>query len=105
MADHFTTEESTFTTPDNHPLYTKTWRPTSTPLHARLIFIHGFSDHINFQGPLFPILAQHGIVTYAFDQRGWGRSARTPAEKGKSGPTTQVLRDINDFVLHALAIS
>ncbi|KAF2769932.1 alpha/beta-hydrolase [Teratosphaeria nubilosa] len=105
MADHFTTEESTFITPDKHSLYTKTWRPTSQPLKARLIFIHGFSDHINFQGPLFPILAQNGIVTYSFDQRGWGRSVHTPAEKGKSGPTTQVLQDINDFVVQALAIS
>lgn len=104
MAVQYTTEEGTLATPDCHTLYTKTWRPAaSVPLRARLIFIHGFSDHVNFQGPLFPTLARHGIIAYAFDQRGWGRSVHAPAEKGKTGPTEQVMADITAFVQHVLA--
>src|SRR5436190_14502002 len=57
---------------------------------ARLVFIHGFSDHINAYGILFPTLATLGISTYGFDQRGWGRSVHSPSEKGLTGPTSLV---------------
>src|SRR5579871_4355326 len=72
---------------------------------ARLIFIHGFSDHINAYGILFPTLATLGISTYGFDQRGWGRSVHSPSEKGNSGPTTLVLSDITSFIKSVLASS
>jgi acylglycerol lipase len=106
-SENYTTEEGSFKAPkDGYELYTKTWRPISSiPAKARLIFIHGFSDHVNFQGPLFPLLAEKGIITYTFDQRGWGRSFHKPAEKGKTGPTEQVMKDINDFITSTLDLS
>lgn len=93
------THESTLTLSDGHSLYTKTWSP-STPPKAILIFIHGFSDHSNFYGILFPTLAAQHIKVYACDQRGWGRSVRSPKEKGLTGGTKQVVSDMTEFIRH-----
>ncbi|EDN97581.1 hypothetical protein SS1G_12434 [Sclerotinia sclerotiorum 1980 UF-70] len=78
-------------------LYTKTWKPDAPP-KALLIFIHGFSDHINRYYILFPTLASRGIEVRAFDQRGWGRSVTKPSEKGLTGPTSLVISDIVSFI-------
>ncbi|KAH7362904.1 alpha/beta hydrolase [Plectosphaerella cucumerina] len=78
-------------------LYTKTWTPQG-PVKAKLIFIHGFSDHINRYYELFPSLAAQGIQTFGFDQRGWGRSVRQPSDKGLTGSTALVLSDIAAFI-------
>lgn len=67
------------------------------PARAKLIVIHGFSDHVNNYVEFFPTLAERGIAVYGFDQRGWGRSVKKPADKGKSGPTATVLGDIVAF--------
>lgn len=96
--DDVRTTESTLQTPDNVVLYTKTWHSTLSPTKARLVFLHGFSDHCNFYDPLFEILATHGITTYSFDQRGWGRSVHSKAERGLTGSTAQVLADITHFI-------
>lgn len=60
--------EGWHTTDDGRKLYTKTWT-TDGPAQARLVFIHGFSDHINTYGNFFPYLASKGIEVYSFDQR------------------------------------
>lgn len=91
-----TTEEGWLSTPDGHKLYTKTWKASSPK--ARLVFIHGFSDHCNTQDILFPTLAQQGIEVFTFDQRGWGRSVHEPKHKGLTGPTAKVMSDITTFV-------
>ncbi|TGO14597.1 hypothetical protein BTUL_0051g00630 [Botrytis tulipae] len=78
-------------------LYTKTWKPNAPPV-AKLIFIHGFSDHIHRYYILFPTLASRGIEVHAFDQRGWGRSVTKPSEKGLTGPTSLVISDIVSFI-------
>ncbi|SMY23483.1 unnamed protein product [Zymoseptoria tritici ST99CH_1A5] len=95
-----TSTSGTFTTPDGHSLYTLTYAPpSSTPPIARLIHLHGFSDHAHQHAQFFQYLAStHAIKVYAFDQRGWGRSVHTPKEKGLSGPTSQVMEDITSFV-------
>ncbi|KAF2790319.1 alpha/beta-hydrolase [Melanomma pulvis-pyrius CBS 109.77] len=91
------TEESWHPVEDGKKLYTKTWR-TAGPAKARLVFIHGFSDHCNTYNTFFPTLASKGIEVYTFDQRGWGRSVQKPSEKGNTGPTTRVLEDITSFI-------
>ena len=91
------TEEGSLALPDTQKLYTKTWLPLQTP-KARLVFVHGFSDHCNRYGILFQTLAQQDIKVYSFDQRGWGRSVQAPAQKGLSGPTSQVLQDITTMI-------
>ncbi|RFU25303.1 Acylglycerol lipase/Carboxylesterase, partial [Scytalidium lignicola] len=78
-------------------LYTKSWLPDGPP-KAKVIFVHGYSDHINRYYELFPTLASRGIEVHGFDQRGWGRSVRKPSEKGLTGPTSQVISDIVSFI-------
>jgi acylglycerol lipase len=90
--------EGTHTLADGHELYTLTWSPSSTPT-ARLVFLHGFSDTTNQHSFLFQSLASnHNIKTYAFDQRGWGRSVHAPNQKGLSGGTQQIMDDITHFI-------
>ncbi|TKA76751.1 hypothetical protein B0A55_03647 [Friedmanniomyces simplex] len=92
------TVEGWLTTPDSRKLYTKTWQAITDPPKARLAVVHGFSDHCNTYGILFPTLAQQGISVYSFDQRGWGRSVHEPAQKGRTGPTRLVMEDITTFI-------
>lgn len=72
-------------------------QPDGTP-KAKLIMIHGFSDHMGRYYDLFPTLARAGIAVYGLDQRGWGRSVTKPAQRGLTGPTSQVLADIAAFI-------
>ncbi|CAK7226542.1 hypothetical protein SBRCBS47491_006266 [Sporothrix bragantina] len=88
--------EGTFTV-DGQELYTKTWLPDGTPV-AKLIIVHGFSDHVNLYVDFFPTLAGRGIAVYGFDQRGWGRSVKKSSDKGRTGPTTTVISDIVAFI-------
>ncbi|KAI9737700.1 MAG: hypothetical protein M1818_005704 [Claussenomyces sp. TS43310] len=85
--------EDQFKLPDGVELYRKTWHPVDAPI-AKLIFIHGFSDHINRYYSLFPSLAARGILCVGIDQRGWGRSVHQPSERGNTGPTSQILSDV-----------
>ncbi|KAM3418225.1 hypothetical protein BST61_g4227 [Cercospora zeina] len=97
--------EGTFLTSDNVSLYTRTWSSTKTPLKARLIFLHGFSDHCNFYGSFFPSLALRGIKVYAYDQRGWGQNVSSIAERGNTGDTDRILSDLESFIHHVLSVS
>ncbi|GAB7354383.1 hypothetical protein MBLNU459_g4884t1 [Dothideomycetes sp. NU459] len=90
-------EEGTHKVDGGLELYTKTWK-TSSPPKARLLFIHGFSDHCNNYGDFFTRLTDQGIEVYAFDQRGWGRSVRSKADRGLTGPTSTVLNDITSML-------
>ncbi|KAF2234301.1 alpha/beta-hydrolase [Viridothelium virens] len=91
------TEEGWHAVEDGTRLYTKTWKPDSNP-KARMVLIHGFSDHCNTYNNFCNLLASKGIEVRSFDQRGWGRSAPTPSSRGASGPTPLVLSDISSFV-------
>lgn len=65
---------------------------------AKLVFFHGYSDHIGRYNNLFQSLVRRGIAVYGFDQRGWGRSVTKKAEKGLTGPTARVMADAAAFV-------
>lgn len=108
---------------DGVSLYTKTWlvsSPSSSlpspppctlltlsqpdgPPVCKLVFIHGFNDHIGRYYELFPTLASRSIAVYSFDQRGWGRSVKTNSDRGKTGPTTLVIADTANFIKAQLA--
>ncbi|EWZ00761.1 hypothetical protein FOYG_00546 [Fusarium oxysporum NRRL 32931] len=81
----------------NTSLYTKTWTPEG-PVKAKLVHVHGFSDHVNWYNDVYRILASHGIQVFGFDQRGWGRSVKQPSDKGNTGPTSRVIADIAAFI-------
>ncbi|THX32170.1 alpha/beta-hydrolase [Aureobasidium pullulans] len=97
----FTTFEGTHKTDDGVELYTKTWKVSGDAAKARMLFVHGFSDHCNNYPVFFEHLANQGIDVYAFDQRGWGRSVTKKHDRGLTGPTSRVLADITSM-LHTL---
>ncbi|KJZ74532.1 hypothetical protein HIM_06128 [Hirsutella minnesotensis 3608] len=92
------TVESSLTTRDGHILYTKSWEAPPGEAKAGLAWLHGFSDHCNNYDDFCRSLASHGITVFAYDQRGWGRSARCPVHVGQTGPTQTVLSDMTDFI-------
>lgn len=69
---------------------------------ANVVFIHGFSEHVNRYNEFFPKLAAHGLQIYAWDKRGYGKSVIKPSQKGLTGPTSQVVADIAAFVREKL---
>ncbi|KAI5867131.1 alpha/beta-hydrolase [Durotheca rogersii] len=90
--------EGSFQVDDGVSLFTKSWLPADGPLRAKMIMVHGFNDHVDRYYDFFPSLARRGIAVHAFDQRGWGRSVKTPADRGRSGATPAVLADIAAFL-------
>ncbi|KAI9806007.1 MAG: hypothetical protein M1833_004414 [Piccolia ochrophora] len=96
-----TTEEGWHVTDDGKRLYTKIWKP-QVPTRAKLVFVHGFSDHCNAYYTLFPTLAGRGILVITFDQRGWGRSVDNSSQKGLTGPTSLVLSDLSSILVAQL---
>lgn len=102
--EDYATHESWHTLPDGHQVYTKTWKPASPPT-ALVLFVHGFSDHINAYYTLFPTLASRSIHILAFDQRGWGRSVHNVVERGLTGPTATVLSDITSVLQSLVPIA
>lgn len=69
---------------------------------AILIFVHGFSDHVNAYYGFFPTLTGRGIACYGYDRRGWGRSVKTSSDRGHMGPTDTVMADIAAFITSVL---
>ncbi|UNI24448.1 Acylglycerol lipase [Purpureocillium takamizusanense] len=82
--------------------YAKTWTPEGS-IKAKLVFVHGFSEHINRYNDFFPLLAARGIQVFSWDQRGWGRTVTKPSERGLTGPTPLVIGDVAAFVRDKLA--
>ncbi|KAL2163170.1 hypothetical protein VTH06DRAFT_7006, partial [Thermothelomyces fergusii] len=96
-------QEGTFEV-DGQSLYTKSWLPDG-PTKAKVIFFHGFSDHINRYQAFFSALAGRGIAVHGVDQRGWGRSVKKPSDRGLTGPTSRVLADMAAFITAHLPAS
>lgn len=62
--------------------YSRTWTPT-TRLRAAVVFIHGFIEHIGRYDHVFPKWSARGISVFAFDQRGFGKTALDTSHKSK----------------------
>lgn len=73
--------------PQSTSFYTRLYLPssssntadaTSTPPtrpKAALIYVHGFVEHVGRYDHLHSYFADHGIAVFAFDQRGFGKTA------------------------------
>jgi acylglycerol lipase len=61
--------------------------------HAILVALHGMSDYSNAYAMPASWWAKHGITTYAYDQRGFGRSPNT----GMWAGSDIMRRDFIDF--------
>ena len=85
-------ENGHFVTRDGSVLRLAHWE-AATP-HAIIIAVHGMNDYSNAFAIPAPLWAKKGIITYAYDQRGFGRS-----EKIGLWADTDVMRlDLVDFV-------
>ncbi|KAL7284407.1 hypothetical protein ACG7TL_001697 [Trametes sanguinea] len=66
---------------DGVQFYTRTY-PAASP-RAVLLLVHGFAEHIGRYEWAHARCAHNGITVFAFDQRGFGRTAVDSAHKSK----------------------
>jgi alpha-beta hydrolase superfamily lysophospholipase len=67
-------EQDRFVSFDGAKLGLSTWLPASGEPWAVIVGVHGFDDYANSFHLAGPYWAARGIATYAYDQRGFGRS-------------------------------
>lgn len=60
---------------DGAALPLSVWQPQGAP-RAVVLALHGFNDYRHAFAEVGPFLAARGIVTYAYDQRGFGATAQ-----------------------------
>ncbi|MEH6579956.1 MAG: lysophospholipase [Amphritea sp.] len=81
-----------FITDDGISLPVRQWEP-GEQTSAVVIALHGFNDYSGFITDLADALVQKGIVTYAYDQRGFGAAPHTGIWAG----TEVMQRDLRTF--------
>ena len=59
---------------DSYVLPLQRWQPESEP-RAVVVALHGFNDYRRAFETVGPYLAERGVITYAYDQRGFGATA------------------------------
>ena len=77
------TEDAYFAA-DGARLGLRQWRP-ATPPKAVILALHGFNDYSNFFDAPGRFLANAGILSYAYDQRGFGESPNPGTWAGVDG--------------------
>ncbi|KAF9501318.1 lysophospholipase [Pleurotus eryngii] len=65
--------------PNATQFYTRTY-PAASP-KAVVVFLHGFAEHIGRYTHIHPRLAQNGVAVFAFDLRGFGKTAQDIEKK------------------------
>jgi len=78
------TEELAIPGADGTPIAVHRWSPDGDP-KAIVHVVHGLAEHAARYAPLARSLVRRGYAVFAHDQRGHGRSIRSPAEKGHFG--------------------
>jgi acylglycerol lipase len=66
-------EADRLVTADGVSLPVRAWMPAGEP-RAVIVALHGFNDYGNFFAAPGAFLAERGIATYAYDQRGFGKA-------------------------------
>lgn len=70
--------------------------PDNSPPKASVLLLHGMAEHHRRYADFAQYLTQQGFAVLAYDQRGHGRTAQTPAELGffrLTAPAEQLLED------------
>ena len=70
----FKPEQDTFISFDGARLGLTVWEASDAPPEHVIVGLHGMNDYANAFHMLAPWLAERGVTTYAYDQRGFGRS-------------------------------
>ncbi|EMD32953.1 hypothetical protein CERSUDRAFT_57692 [Gelatoporia subvermispora B] len=90
--------------PDGLKFYTRTYNSDSGQPKAVILLVHGFTEHISRYDSVLPVWAKRGFTVFAFDQRGFGRTALDPqrSEQSAYGVTSwkEQLGDIEWWVQH-----
>lgn len=90
-APHFL--DDWFVAADGIRLTTRHWLPEGRP-RAIVVALHGFNDYSNFFAAPGAWLAERGIASYAYDQRGFGDGP----DHGLWAGAETYARDLADFV-------
>ncbi|KAL4756107.1 acylglycerol lipase [Aspergillus foveolatus] len=99
MAESTSTSGS-FKLSDGLEVYSRVWEPADPP-KAHIAFLHGFSDRIDHYDPFFTLLTStYSIKVHSWDRRGWGKTVHSKSQIGDIGPTSRVLREINEGLIH-----
>ena len=96
--------ESWLAGPQETQFFTRTYRPSS-PAKAAVVFVHGFAEHIARYEHVFPTWSSRSIAVFAYDQRGFGRTAQDKQNKSKDSAyaktsSKEQLEDIEWAVQH-----
>lgn len=81
MAEQPTFTEAWLPGHDSINFYTRTYAAESP--RAVVIFVHGFSEHVGRYEWAHSVCAMNGLTVFAYDQRGYGRTALDRAHKSK----------------------
>lgn len=90
--------------PQTTAFYTRTYNISDDAKpKAHLVFVHGFIEHIERYHAVFSRWARNGISVFAYDQRGFGRTAieteKSPSSSyGKTSWKDQ-MEDISFFII------
>ncbi len=79
---------------DGATLPYRVWLPEADPPRAAIIALHGFNDYGNFFAGAAAYFQKRGIASYAYDQRGFGATARPGLWPGSAALTG----DLDAFV-------
>ena len=74
VAPSFSPETSTFTSFDGAKLGLTVWPAANAEPEIVIVGLHGMNDYANAFHMIAPWFAERGATTYAYDQRGFGRS-------------------------------
>ena len=66
-------EELWLTGPQTTSFYCRLYRAENPT--AILVFLHGFIEHIGRYAHIFPQWQKQGVIVFAYDQRGFGKTA------------------------------
>lgn len=84
-------EAETFVAPDGATLPMRRWvPPDGSKPKAILLALHGFNDYSNFFDAAGRWFARHGIVSYAYDQRGFGQAPNRGLWPGTAALTSDL---------------
>jgi acylglycerol lipase len=86
-------EADTFVSFDGGRMWLKRWLPAEEPTVV-VAALHGMNDYSNAFHFAAPVWAEQGIATYAYDQRGFGRSP----QRGVWGGEALMTEDLRVFV-------
>ena len=89
---------------DGTKFYTRTWAASSPK--AVTLYLHGFADHIARYDEVHTVWASRGVTVFAYDLRGFGRTALDDAHKSPASAygrtsTALELRDVEFWADHA----